>query len=196
MSEILQVFIHLLPVLIICFTLIYIFHEYLRFVKEHDKSKQPFEKNLHAGPVPAAVQGHSAIPSQAKGSEALLQLKLQAAERFSLYLERISPDRLVMRLHQNGMSARMLQTDMLRAIREEFDHNLSQQIYVSEGAWELIKNAKEEMLGFISATGDALKSNASGLDLSRKLFETASKVENMPHDVALKFLRAEVRKLS
>ncbi len=191
MTGIVQVLIDILPALIICFTVIYIFHEYLRFLKEHKVAPQ-----REVPPQPAKPQ---AVPSQSlptAGSETMLGRKLQAAERFCLYLERIAPDRLVMRLHQNGMTARMLQTDMLRAIREEFDHNLSQQIYVSEGAWELIRNAKEEMMGFISATGDGLKSSATGMDLSRKIFETASKVENMPHDVALHFLRAEVRKLT
>jgi hypothetical protein len=192
MTGTLGIIIELIPTLLICFTAIYLFHEYLRFLKERKASAKILEKQ-----VPASASAPVVAPAPtSRNSDTLMQLKLQAAERFVLYLERISPDRLVMRLHQNGMSARMLQADMLRAIREEFDHNLSQQIYVSEGAWELIKNAKEEIMGFISATGDALKSSATGIDLSRKLFETASKVENMPHDVALKFLRAEVRKLN
>lgn len=191
MKDLVPVLVDLLPALAVCFTLIYIFHEGLRFIKDRD-AQQP---KAPAAPVAAepAVGKPAARPTT---PESYINLKLQAAERFALYLERIAPDRLVMRLHQNGMSAKMLQTDMLRSIREEFDHNLSQQIYVSETAWELIRNAKEEMMGFIQATGDGLKSTATGMDLSRKLFETASKVENMPNELALKFLRAEVRKLS
>lgn len=190
MTDLVAVLVEILPALVVCFTLIYIFHEGVRFIKERDNTR------MKATAAHAMAEPASKPEVKAATPESYIHLKLQAAERFALYLERIAPDRLVMRLHQNGMSAKMLQTDMLRAIREEYDHNLSQQIYVSETAWELIRNAKEEMMGFIQATGDGLKSTATGMDLSRKLFETASKVENMPNDLALKFLRAEVRKLS
>lgn len=199
MTDLVQILIDVLPALIVSFAVIYIFHEYVKYLKDRDarrasqeaafakqKDSKPSEKTPAAAPVAEVSQA----------SETLIKQKLQAAERFALYLERIAPDRLVMRLHQNGMSAKMLQNDMLRAIREEYDHNLSQQIYVSEGLWELIKNAKQEMMGFISATGDGLKPNSTGMELSRKLFETASKVENMPNELALKLLRAEVRAYS
>ncbi len=191
MTPLIEQIIQALPALLICFTAIYIFHEGLRFIKQRD-NEQRKERAAHRDREIKEPGERTAQVNDGE-SEALLRLKLQAAERFALYLERIAPDRLVMRLHQNGMSAKMLQADMLRAIREEYDHNLSQQIYVSEKTWQLIKNAKEEMMGFISATGDGLKSSATGMDLSRKLFETASKVENMPHELALKVLRAEVR---
>jgi len=175
------------PILILVFALIYIFHETLRFIKGRDKLM--LENQQYA-----AKYSQSAGTSGRKPSD-LTRLQLQAAERFTLYLERISPDRLVMRLHQSGMTARMLQNEMTKAIREEFDHNLSQQIYVSEGAWELIKNAKEEITKFISATGDSMSEKSSGIDLSRKLFEAASQVETLPNEIALQYLRKETRKL-
>ncbi len=142
-----------------------------------------------------AFKHNSSISANLRKPSDLTRLQLQAAERFTLYLERISPDRLVMRLHQSGMNAKMLQNEMTRSIREEFDHNLSQQIYVSEGAWELIKNAKEEITKFISATGDSMSEKSSGLDLSRKLFEAASQVETLPNEIALQYLRKETKKL-
>lgn len=198
MSGLLELVIDVLPALIICFTLIYIFHEYLRFARERDKHRAAAAQAARHAEHKPEPKKDAPAEKQAppKSPSTVIELKFRAAERFALYLERIAPDRLVMRLHQNGMSAKMLQADMLRAIREEFDHNLSQQIYVSEGAWELIKNAKDEMMGFISATGDGLKTNATGMELSRKLFETASQVENMPNEVALKVLRSEVRAMS
>ncbi len=185
MDGILIIFIQILPYLIISATAIYLFHEAVRFWKEryqNDLQKEQYRNQIQP-----------AVSNEAK--EGILKLQLQAAERFALYLERIAPDRLVMRLHQNGMSARMLQNEMVRSIREEFDHNLSQQIYISEGAWELVKNAKEEIVKFITATGEAMRDNATGIDLSRKIFETASRVEKMPNDIALKYLRKEVQVL-
>lgn len=184
MNDALSIILALAPYLIIVFALIYIFHEALRFIKSRDAKN---EEAISKTPSPAAA----ARPIQ---SDAVINLELQAAERFVLYLERISPDRLVMRLHQTGMSAKMLQSEMLRSIREEFDHNLSQQIYISENSWELIKNAKEEMVKFISASGDSMNEKNSGLDLSRKIFEAASRVEKLPSEIALRYLRTETRR--
>jgi len=182
MSSILPIILAIAPYLIISFVLIYLFHEALRFIKTRDEQM---------------MRVRMATAQSAGGGgqiESVVKLELQAAERFALYLERISPDRLVMRLHQTGMSAKMLKSEMLRAIREEFDHNLSQQIYISEGSWELIKNAKEEMVKFISVTGDSMTEKNSGLDFSRKIFEAASRVEKLPSEIALQYLRKETRR--
>jgi hypothetical protein len=93
------------------------------------------------------------------------------------------------------MSAKMLQNEILKSIREEFDHNLSQQIYISDNAWNLIKDAKDEMTKFITATGEGMKPDATSIDFSRKMFQAASKVEKLPGDVALEYLRNETNKL-
>ena len=71
-------------------------------------------------------------------------IRLQAYERSTLFLERISPEALIPRVHKNGMSARQLQQEMLNDVRREFDHNLSQQMYMSDQVWMVIKKAKEE----------------------------------------------------
>jgi hypothetical protein len=185
MDAFLNVFVQLLPYLILSGTAIYIFHEYTRFLKDREA----------IGMQRQASQSESAHVQKTPVNAALAQLQLQAAERFALYLERIAPDRLVMRIHQNGMSAKMLQSEMLRSVREEFDHNLSQQIYVSNNAWELIKNAKDEMVKFISATGESMRENSTGIEMSRKMFEMASRVEKMPNDMALMYLRKETQAL-
>lgn len=184
MDQIWNYLFELAPILILAFTLIYIFHETLRFIKGRDKLM--LENRMYA----------KKFEGEHKESNAeLRRIQLQAAERFTLYLERISPDKLVMRLHQNGMTAKMLQNEMTKAIREEFDHNLSQQIYLSENAWELIKNAKEEITKFVSATGSSMDAKSTGIDLSRKLFEAASKVERLPNEIALQVLRSDTKKL-
>lgn len=182
METFLRILIDVLPVLILSAVLIYLFHETLRYLEARDKR------------ITARQAAEPHVSGNAPMSETVLNLRMQAAERFALYLERINPGRLVMRLHRSGMSAAMLQNEILRTIREEFDHNLSQQIYVSETSWELIKNAKEEMIKFVSATGSGMKEKASGLDFSRKLFEAASKIEKLPSEIALAHLRAETKR--
>lgn len=185
MNDFLSIILSLAPYLIISFVLIYLFHETTRFIKVRD------EKMMH---LKMAMTKTSAGKSSGGQSDSVINLELQAAERFALYLERISPDRLVMRLHQNGMSAKMLQSELLRSIREEFDHNLSQQIYISEESWELIKRTKDEMVKFISAMGEMMNEKSTGLDLSRKIFESASKVDKLPGEIALQYLRKETRR--
>lgn len=184
MDKFIDILIGSIPTLIIVFVLIYLFHETKGFIQTQVLPRM----NKNNRPVNAS--GVSVTKS-----DAILKLELQAAERFSLYLERISPDRLVMRVHRNGMDAKMFQSELLRSIREEFDHNLSQQIYISEEAWSLIKKAKDEMLKFITACGEKLPKDASGMDLSRVIFEGASKVERLPSDIALQYLRVETRQL-
>ncbi len=180
MQDFLSVLIQLLPYIMIVGAALYMFHEGMRFIERQGARTRRNDNQVHT-------------PQSDKEGRAfqLAQLELQAAERFALYLERIAPDRLVMRLHQNGMSAKMLQTEMLRAIREEFDHNLSQQVYLSDAAWKLIKDAKEEMVTFITKMGDTMRDNSTGIDLSRKIFETASRVENLPTDIALRQIRKD-----
>lgn len=185
MTDIITLVKAILPVLILSAAAIYIFHEYIRY-----QERREFRLKSSQGPVAQGSGADYAADLVAKPVQ-LTQMELQAAERFALYLERIAPDRLVMRLHQNGMSARMLQSEMLRAIREEFDHNLSQQIYLSETSWALIREAKEEMVTFVTKMGDSMKESATGIELSRKIFETASRVHRLPTDIALTQLRKD-----
>jgi hypothetical protein len=187
METLITVLIEAVPTLIIAGLILYIFHEYLRFVNDRDKRLALLNSKSNSKPNSPAVS--------APTNDFAIKLRLQAAERFVLYLERIEPGRLVMRSHQNGMSAKMLQNEILKSIREEFDHNLSQQIYISENAWNLIKGAKDEMTKFITATGEGMKPDATSIDFSRKMFQAASKVEKLPGDVALEYLRHETNEL-
>jgi hypothetical protein len=187
METLITVLIDAIPTLIFAGLILYIFHEYMRFVNERDKRLAILNSKVK---VPTAT-----VSAPGSSNDFAVKLRLQAAERFVLYLERIEPGRLVMRSHQNGMSAKMLQNELLKSIREEFDHNLSQQIYVSENAWNLIKGAKDEMTKFITATGEGMSPDATSIDLSRKIFQAASKVDKLPGDVALEYLRHETNEL-
>jgi hypothetical protein len=79
-----------------------------------------------------------------------LPLRLQAYERIALFCERITPDQLVYRLNGPQMSARDLQKSMMIAVQKEYEHNLSQQIYISENLWKIVSLAKNEVLNLIS----------------------------------------------
>jgi hypothetical protein len=83
---------------------------------------------------------------RSKSSKTVTPIRLQAYERVALFLERINPNSLVMRMHKPGMSARQLQSDLLQIVRAEFEHNMAQQIYMSPAAWKAIRAAKEETI--------------------------------------------------
>jgi hypothetical protein len=100
----------------------------------------------------------------------ILPVRLQAYERLILLMERISPASLILRVSQPGMSAAQLQSALTQALREEFDHNLSQQVYVSSRAWEDVKSAREELIRMINTSASALPADATGADLAAQVF--------------------------
>lgn len=122
-------------------------------------------------------------------------VRLQAYERLVLFLERIAPASLVTRTHKSGMSAKLLQAELLKAIRTEYEHNLSQQIYVSPGAWELIKNAKEETIKLVNTAAINVSDEASGVDLGSLMLEVTMKMEKFPTQVAIDYLKQEARQI-
>lgn len=125
----------------------------------------------------------------------MLPLRLQAYERVILYLERISPNSLVMRTYKAGMSARLLQADLVKAIREEYEHNMTQQVYVSSGAWAMVRQSKEEMIKLINISAGHLPGDASALDLSQIILENCAKIDKMPTDIAISYVKNEIHKL-
>ncbi|MGD0710151.1 MAG: hypothetical protein ABR968_03145 [Bacteroidales bacterium] len=126
------------------------------------------------------------------GYKIITPIRLQAYERLVLFLERISPESLVMRIHKPELTGLQLQTQLIIAIREEFEHNLSQQVYISSQAWEMIKNAKEDMVKLINTAAARLTDKASATDLSQKIFELALS-DKLVARTALEFLKNEIR---
>jgi len=120
-------------------------------------------------------------------------INYQAYERLVLYLERINPSNMVLRMHKAGMSAKMLEADMVKSIRTEYEHNLSQQIYFSDEIWKLISTAKEETIQIIGLGSKKVSEKASAVELSKILIKLSSQVEELPHDVAIKYLKQELR---
>lgn len=125
----------------------------------------------------------------------VLPLRLQAYERLTLFLERIAPGALVFRVHKNNMTARMLHAELLATVREEYEHNVTQQIYVSDRAWQQVRMAKEETLRIIHIAAESTPEGASGTTLSERVFETAARLSHLPTAQAILALKEEVRKL-
>lgn len=132
---------------------------------------------------------------KAETQKTILPLRLQAYERVVLYLERINPNSIVMRVYKPGMSSKLLQTELTRSIREEYEHNMTQQVYVSANTWLLLKQAKEETIRLINISAAKLSPDASGLELSQLIFENCTKLEKLPSDIAIDYAKTEVQKI-
>jgi len=129
-----------------------------------------------------------------KRTKAYFPMQVQAYERLILFLERMHPERIVFRLNKPGMSARQLQNEIFKTIRDEFDHNLTQQLYMSVKAWELVKSAKADTLEIVKVAAEQVDKNADSFAFSAAILETVSKLKRAPSDIAVDYLKAEFRK--
>jgi len=124
-----------------------------------------------------------------------LPLRLQAYERIILFLERISPEQLLLRVQKPGISVSQLQKSLNLTIRAEYEHNLSQQIYVSENAWELVKSSKENLIKIINMASNSLKPDDKGIVLSKKIIEVFSALEKSPITASINDIKKEAASL-
>jgi hypothetical protein len=109
--------------------------------------------------------------SKTGGAGTATPQKLQAYERLILLTDRISLPSLISRSNQPGLNVREMQNLLVQTIRQEFDHNITQQIYVSPEAWDAIRNFKEQNLLIINQVASYLPATASGEDLNKSLLE-------------------------
>lgn len=123
-----------------------------------------------------------------------LPVRLQAYERISLFLERISPNSLMVRVPAKGLTVKEYQTLLLKTIRDEFEYNLSQQIYMSDEAWQLVVTAKSATVSIINKVANDLDPKLPGVELGRKVLEHAMTLNAFPTKGALHFLKEEARR--
>ena len=120
-------------------------------------------------------------------------IRLQAYERMALFLERISPDSLVLRCYQPGMDLKLLQGVMTKNIRDEWEHNLSQQVYLDPAVWARIREAKDEMINLVNSSAVTLTDTDDPTRLAASIF--ASAAQHLPTDKALEELHREINEL-
>ena len=131
----------------------------------------------------------------AGSNQITLPLRLQAYERLILLLERITPAQAINRALQPGMTAFHLQMLLIQNIREEFEHNVAQQIYVSPSGWALIKSAREETIRLINTCAGETDAGAGGSELAKIILERWAQLDQNPVQLAIDQLKAEVRQV-
>lgn len=172
MDEILEILKYTLPSLII-FLIVYVM---MRFHFRTEDRKRRIEMTLAS-------------------QKTILPIRLQAYERITLFLERISPESMIMRLALSDKSAKQLQSELLATIRAEFEHNLSQQVYISREAWEKVKNARSNTVSLINSAAEQIEGTASALTLSKMILDMMMEHRSTITAPALDYLKKEVQEL-
>jgi hypothetical protein len=135
------------------------------------------------------------VEAKAALQKDILPLRLQAYERLTIYLERISPNVMLVNLHHPELTVRDFQQVLTDSIRTEFEHNFAQQIYVSGPIWTVVRNTKEEVTRLINTAAASLNPDEPAYLLSKRVFDMMLEQESFPTQNALSILKAEVAHL-
>ncbi len=114
------------------------------------------------------------LRNQAARAAETLPLRLQAYERVSLFCERISIPSLLLRLQQPDQTAGELRLSIYLAIQHEYEHNMSQQIYMSQSLWSIVQQARDNTLQAVSSVSDIVEPQMPARRLARTLLDQAA----------------------
>ncbi len=127
--------------------------------------------------------------------EYFLPHRVEAYQRSILLMERIHPNSLIMRHHNPGLPAMAMQAKLMESIREEYEHNIAQQMFISKEAWDVVKKAKDETVKILNLAGNQMEPTATAMDLASKVFELVGELGTLPTEIAVDMLKKEVQSL-
>jgi hypothetical protein len=127
-----------------------------------------------------------------KSAEVVTPIRLQAYERVVLLLERITPSNLLLRVSGSGHTAAEYHRILLTEIRNEFNHNMSQQVYMTEQSWQQVRHAREEVVNLINKSYQGLGEKAKGTELAKRILESVLNNEIDPTARAISYLKQEI----
>lgn len=128
-------------------------------------------------------------------------IRLRAYERLALLLERTTPEHMLMELRQKEPNALatwsvgQVQQYLLQTIRIEYEHNQSQQVYVSDEVWTLIMNARDQMAAFVISIAAQIPADATAQVYASALLTAYASNGTTPTDKAMEELKAEAKEL-
>lgn len=130
-----------------------------------------------------------------KAFSTVMPLRIGAYERAVLFLHRIQPDNLMLRVDPNNKSAKMFKQQLLDEIRSEYDHNAVQQLYISDAAWSRLLFARDQTASLIQGADEGLGDRATGLDFAKKVLAEQNQRTEKPVDEAIQTLKKDIAKL-
>ena len=122
-------------------------------------------------------------------------VRLRAYERLVILLERTNPNHLLLNIQLSDMTAIQLQSELLSTIRQEFAHNVAQQIYISDDAWKFIRGAQESMLQLVNACSSKCNPTDPATKRAELILQVYSSSDETPTEVALAKLKSEISRL-
>ena len=136
------------------------------------------------------------LAERKSGDPETYKIRLQAFERITLLTERISLQNVLSRSPHAGHTARQMQGTLIDAIRQEYDYNISQQIYVSTDVWKAVTNLKEQNIYIVNQLAATLPASASGLDLNKQIVDfLINNPKASLHTIVLDAINFEAKKL-
>lgn len=150
-------------------------------------------KNAEKEDKQAVRQLQSELKKQRQ--EFFLPNRVDAYQRAVLLMERIHPNSLIMRTINPGLPSAAYQTELLKAIRDEYDHNVAQQLFITPNLWEMVKNSKEETVKIINIAGRQMQPTAMSTDLAAKIFELVAEIGELPSDITVRALKEDLQRL-
>lgn len=130
-----------------------------------------------------------------ENKSALLPLRLQAYERMIIFLERINPANFLVRLHQQGIGVSTLQALVLEEIKAEYQHNIAQQLYIDPVSWRVVRKLKDDTIAMVNNVAQNLPAEATGVELSKKILQHMSSIEENPYELTINQLKMDVQKM-
>jgi len=124
----------------------------------------------------------------------LTPVRLRAYERLALFIERISPNELTMNVLNSQMNCMQMHAKLLETIRQEYTHNIAQQVYVSDELWEAIVAAKESLIKMINTCAASCQADDPATVLAERIIQLYAASQNTPTEAALEKLKEEIRK--
>lgn len=134
----------------------------------------------------------AALENSKDSRAAMLPLRLQAYERMALFLERIDPNQLVLRIHNTGLTVLQEENLLLTAIRSEFEHNLSQQIYLSDAVWQRVCEAKSDIESIITTVAADYDKDADSREFAEMVLNVTAQKPVV--ELAIQILKADMQK--
>ena len=130
------------------------------------------------------------------GDPETVKLRLQAYERITLLTERISLHNVLSRTDNDGLTYRQMQRSLIESIKQEYEYNISQQVYVSNEMWKAVNKLKEQNIYIINQMAANLNSKATGVDLNKRIIEfVINNPSSQLHNIVLEALNFEAKEL-
>ncbi|HMP29986.1 MAG TPA: hypothetical protein PKD85_10315 [Saprospiraceae bacterium] len=166
--EIFEVIKYCVPALIVFATVYYLFDS---FLKNQIKLKS--------------------LELQALSKDSIIVAKMQAYERLMLYCERINPYQMKLRLELPDMTGKQLAARMIIAIMQEYEHNVSQQLYVSPTLWKILLTVKDQTIDVITQSSQSLLLTDTMDQLMSKIDQAIFKIGALPTENGKQAIKRE-----